>query len=78
MHRVSLAILLMASVCIMAMLVQLAFGAEPDMGTQSCVCIEGKAADEIEKLRTQIRLLKAEAVVNKVMRCAAAYKGKKL
>jgi len=69
MHRVSLAILLMASVCIMAMLVQLAFGAEPDMGTQSCVCIEGKAADEIERLRTQIRLLKAEAMVNSGIRC---------
>lgn len=69
--------------CLVAMIAELAFGAPPDMSDpiaraalspdtsiKICTCVEGPLADEIEKLRTQVRLLKAEARVNKGIECA--------
>lgn len=51
--------------------------ADPATSVQFCTCVEGPLAAEIEKLRTQVRLLKAEARVNQGMQCAAARRGKK-
>ena len=77
------------TLCLCAMLVSIALGAPTDMGAieraaadpstivQSCTCVEGPLASEIEKLRTQIRLLKAAAQVNKGIQCAAVRKGAK-
>ena len=51
--------------------------ADPSTIVKSCTCVEGPLASEIEKLRTQIRLLKAAAKVNTGIQCAAARREKK-
>jgi hypothetical protein len=89
MRAVAIGILSVVMLCLCAMLATLALGAPADMGAieraaadpstivQSCTCVEGPLASEIEKLRTQIRLLKAAALVNKGIQCAAARKATK-
>jgi len=89
MRAVAIGILSVVMLCLCAMLATLALGAPADMGAieraaadpstivQSCTCVEGPLASEIEKLRTQIRLLKAAALVNKGIQCAAQRKATK-
>ena len=89
MRVVAIGILSVVMLCLCAMLATLALGAPADMGAieraaadpstivQSCTCVEGPLASEIEKLRTQIRLLKAAAKVNTGIQCAAARREKK-
>lgn len=66
---------------VLSAIAELAFGAppvdtveraaaDPATAVQSCTCVEGPLALEIEKLRTQIRLLRAEAKVNRGIQCA--------
>jgi hypothetical protein len=45
--------------------------------TTDCVCINGPLAEEIAKLRTQIRLLNAAKLVNEGIECAKKRKESK-
>ena len=79
-------ILFLVAACVSAMLAEIASGAppdaleraasDPDSSVRICTCVEGPLAAEIEKLRTQVRLLRAEKKVNGGIECAAKRKRK--
>ena len=68
--KIHLLLLIMLSLIVIMLITGLARGGEKDASavpeTQPiCVCVEGKPREEILRLRDEIRLLKAAAIVNR-------------